>query len=126
MQLDNPYTGETIEEVKFLPPEEQKAVLLRSRQAYRGFKLSHVEERVQVVKRLRDYFVANREAVATDITRMMGKPIVQSREEIDTAVERMQAFSDMAEEALRPEVVFRQGPVTKSVIREAVSTPFLF
>jgi acyl-CoA reductase-like NAD-dependent aldehyde dehydrogenase len=121
MQLDNPYTGEIIEDVKFLPPEEQKAVLLRSRQAYRGFKLSRVDERVAVVKRMRDYFVANREAVATDITRMMGKPIVQSREEIDTAVERMQAFADMAEEALRPEVVSRQGPVTKSVIREAVS-----
>lgn len=51
---------------------------------------------------------------------MMGKPIVESREEIDTAIERTQVFSDLAEEALAKEVIKETKNSYKSVIKEAV------
>jgi acyl-CoA reductase-like NAD-dependent aldehyde dehydrogenase len=73
------------------------------------------------VKGLADYFRTNKEQVATDITRMMGKPIVQSREEIDYAIERTEVLMELAEEALRPEMVSKTSNITKSVIREPVS-----
>jgi len=69
---------------------------------------------------MREYFQANKDAVAVDITRMMGKPIVQSREEIDCAIERMRALMDLAEDALKPEVVYKSDNITKTIIREAV------
>jgi acyl-CoA reductase-like NAD-dependent aldehyde dehydrogenase len=76
MQLDNPYTGEIIEEVPFITLYEQKTLLDRSRQAYRNIRSATITERLAITGRLRDYFRDNKELVATDITRMMGKPIV--------------------------------------------------
>ena len=68
-----------------------------------------------------DYFRTNREVIATDITRMMGKPIIQSREEIDYSIERTLALLDLAEDALKTEYVSREGNISKSVVREPVS-----
>lgn len=79
--------------------------MLRSRQAYRNVKNSSLAERIKIVKNMTDYFRTNKEGIATDITRMMGKPIVQSREEVDCAIERSEVLMDLADEALRPELV---------------------
>ena len=51
----------------------------------------------------------------------MGKPIVQSREEIDTACERAQTFIDLASDALEEEVIEKSHFVSKSIIKEPVS-----
>lgn len=103
--VDNPYTGEIIEEVPFLSKEEQMKLVLRCRQAYREHKSTPVCYRKSVVNKIVDYFTVNKEVVATDITRMMGKPITQSREEVDYAIERTKILMDMAEDALAPEIV---------------------
>lgn len=78
-------------------------------------------ERKKIVQNLVDYFRTNREVIATDITRMMGKPIIQSREEIDYSIERTLALLDLAEDALKTEYVSREGNISKSVVREPVS-----
>jgi hypothetical protein len=51
----------------------------------------------------------------------MGKPIVQSREEVEAAVDRTKIFIDMAESALAPEVIQHTEAVKKTVIKEAVT-----
>ena len=51
----------------------------------------------------------------------MGKPIVQSREEVDYSVERMEVLMNMADHALAPEIVQQTANITKKVIREPVS-----
>ena len=67
------------------------------------------------------YFRQHREEIATDITQQMGKPIVQSREEVDYSVERMEVLINIAEQALAPEIVQQTANITKKVIREPVS-----
>ena len=51
----------------------------------------------------------------------MGKPIVQSREEVDYSVERMEVLISIADQALAPEIVQQTANITKKVIREPVS-----
>ena len=51
----------------------------------------------------------------------MGKPITQSREEVDYSVERMEVLINIADQALAPEVVQQTANITKKVIREPVS-----
>jgi hypothetical protein len=51
----------------------------------------------------------------------MGKPIVQSREEVDYSVERMEVLINIADQALAPEIVQQTANITKKVIREPVS-----
>ena len=67
------------------------------------------------------YFRQHREEIATDITQQMGKPIVQSREEVDYSVERMEVLINIADQALAPEIVQQTANITKKVIREPVS-----
>ncbi|TNV79592.1 hypothetical protein FGO68_gene16974 [Halteria grandinella] len=122
IQLDDPYTGEIIDEIPFTTLEDQQSLLLRSRQAYRNFRSTTVPDRIKLVKNIADYFRENKEQVATEITRTMGKPIVQSREEVDYAVERTEVLMGMAEEALRPEMVSKTSNISKSVIREPIGT----
>ena len=52
----------------------------------------------------------------------MGKPIVQSREEIDYAIERIQVLLPLADSALAPEVVQKTANITKTIIKEPVRT----
>jgi len=68
------------------------------------------------------YFRQHREEIAKDITRQMGKPIVQAREEVDYSVERMEVLINMAESALAPEIVQQTANITKKVIREPIGT----
>jgi hypothetical protein len=51
----------------------------------------------------------------------MGKPITQSREEVDYSVERMEVLINIADQALAPEIVQQTANITKKVIREPVS-----
>jgi hypothetical protein len=51
---------------------------------------------------------------------MMGKPIVQSREEVEYSIERTNILIDLADEALAPEVISKTENITKTVIREPV------
>ncbi len=64
-----------------------------------------MDERKQIVANIAKYFRENREEVAKDITRMMGKPISQSREEVDYSCERIDALIGLADETLAPEIV---------------------
>ena len=100
-------------------------MLKRSREAYLTLKFSSISDRKALVDQLIDYFKKNKEEIAKDITTMMGKPIVQSREEVDYAIERTQILKDLAEDALKPEILSKTSNITKTVIREPVSQ-FLF
>ena len=64
-------------------------MLKRCWDSYRAYRYTSVDERKKVVQNIVGYFRQNREAIATEITTQMGKPIVQSREEVDYSVERI-------------------------------------
>lgn len=53
---------------------------------------------------------------------MMGKPISQSREEVDYSCERIDALLGLVDSTLAPEIVQQTATVTKKVIREPVNT----
>lgn len=105
VKIDNPYTREIIEKVPFINEEEQKIILKKCWESYRQYRYQPLNERKQIVSNIASYFRQNRELVATDITRMMGKPITQSREEVDYSCERIEALLGLADETLAPEIV---------------------
>jgi succinate-semialdehyde dehydrogenase / glutarate-semialdehyde dehydrogenase len=121
IKLDNPYTGKIIEEVPYLTKEEQQKVLKRCWESYRAYRYTSIEERKRVIQNVVGYFRQHREEIATDITQQMGKPITQSREEVDYSVERMEVLINIADQALAPEIVQQTAKITKKVIREPVS-----
>lgn len=81
----------------------EKLAIVRRAQA--GWARTPVAERVEILRAELAYFDANRETIASDVTSLMGKPLAQSRNELDGFFERAEFLLAAAEGALAPEVL---------------------
>ncbi len=103
--VDNPATGETYVEVPAIARDEAEARARRAAEAQRGVGRTPVRERVALVERFVERFLARGDEVARDITGMMGKPLAQARREVATMGDRARHMASIAEAALAPEVL---------------------
>jgi acyl-CoA reductase-like NAD-dependent aldehyde dehydrogenase len=71
--------------------------------------------RLAVIGRFRAAVVAQREALAATLTAEVGKPIAQSRNELNGLLPRLDFFLEQAEGAVREECVFDDGAMREVV-----------
>ena len=90
----NPATGETIAEYETLDQNGIDAKLEAATRAYRDWRTSPVEQRVEVLARLSDLYLDRKEELAKLAVTEMGKPISQARSEVEKCAS---LFSYMAE-----------------------------
>jgi len=100
LRVDNPYTLETACEVPLAGDAEVDAVLDAARAAARAFRGSTVAERRRLCEAACDAMVADKETIARDISRSMGKPLSQARGEVDGMAGRARHMITIAEEHL--------------------------
>jgi len=105
LSVRNPYTGNLMLEVAIDPPSEVDRKLDRARAAAERWRLVPLERRTQEVAAGLNYFQTNAPQVARDVTMQMGKPIAQSRRELDTMSARVQHLLGVAKYALAPETL---------------------
>lgn len=79
----NPATGQTVSEHPFATDEQINQTVADSVEAYQQWQARSIEDRAQVVQRVADLFAERTEDLAQIITREMGKPIAESREEAE-------------------------------------------
>jgi acyl-CoA reductase-like NAD-dependent aldehyde dehydrogenase len=111
--LVNPATEEPYREITAISEPELAATVVRARRAQREWRQTPVAERVKVVAQMVPAFRAQADQVALEITRQMGKPIQQARNEINTMIDRTEtmcrlAESALADDALPPKEGFRR------------------
>lgn len=103
--VDDPYTlGEAVR----LPLADGPAVdcvLDTARAAARAWARSALADRVALCLRAVDAMEANKEAIAADITRMMGKPLRQARGEVGGMAKRARYMASIAEASLADTVL---------------------
>src|SRR5690349_12674996 len=109
----NPATELVYREVEITPEAEVARILDKMRAAQQRWREVPVEERIAICRRFIDRFRAMKEQVALDVTRQMGKPLVQARREVDTMLDRAEAMlrlapASLADEALPPKAGFRR------------------
>jgi predicted amino acid-binding ACT domain protein len=80
---------------------ELASILERMRAAQSKWRDVPVSERVEICRGFVDAFRSSKESVALDITRQMGKPLVQARREVDTMLDRAQTMLRLAAAALQ-------------------------
>jgi acyl-CoA reductase-like NAD-dependent aldehyde dehydrogenase len=102
-RIDNPFSGETVAERKFLTPAEIEGVVTRASRAQRAWARTSIAERVALCERFCAAFEQNAERMASEITRQMGKPLAQARAEVKTAVARARHMMSIAPQALADE-----------------------
>ena len=98
--IDNPFSGEPACTVQLADEAAVNGVLARAQDAARAWRTSTVGERIALCERAMEWMENGSEAIAADITRMMGKPIGQSRGEVKTTAARARYMMSIAEQAL--------------------------
>ena len=118
MKVTNPATGTLIREL----PEDGAAEVARkhrrARSAQPAWAARPYEERAEALRRFRDLLAARREELARTLTSEMGKPITQSRNELEATPGRVDFFLETTPAVLREETVLRREGLEETITRE--------
>src|SRR5438128_5202847 len=106
MKIINPATGVMIADI----PEDRAFAVRkkyeRARDAQPAWAATPIKKRVDAIRRFRDCVTARHETLARTLTAEVGKPIVQSRNELNGLLKRVEFFIAEAARVLREEKVY--------------------
>lgn len=101
LKLNNPATGETFREFLYHSWQDSQILLDKAVQTQLQWKSSSIDSRIALVQNAMDYFKANEDTIARDITLQMGKPIQQSKKEVKGMIHRAEVCCSLAKDALK-------------------------
>jgi acyl-CoA reductase-like NAD-dependent aldehyde dehydrogenase len=105
MNVVNPATGQTVQSVPETNVSELPARLARAKSAQRAWAAQTPAERKAVLARFRQLIDERKEELAKTLTLEVGKPIAQSRNELNGLLPRLDFFLEHFEAELQPRVV---------------------
>jgi acyl-CoA reductase-like NAD-dependent aldehyde dehydrogenase len=118
MQIRNPATTEVLDDVS----EDTESTLLekyrRARETQPLWAGTQLATRLAAIAKFRDLLVARKEELALTLTREMGKPISQAKNELSAMPGRIDFFLDNTEATLADETVVGTGPTTEIIAYE--------
>jgi acyl-CoA reductase-like NAD-dependent aldehyde dehydrogenase len=109
MLIKNPATGELLEEIFDDSPAVVADAYARARKAQPGWAATPLEARLAVLARFRDLVSAKQDALALTLTREMGKPLQQAKNELSALSGRIDFFLAKTAEVLRDESVLHEA-----------------
>lgn len=81
----------------------------RAESAFKAWKQVPLEERIAEIGEALERLKERSEELAVDVTRQMGKPISESRNEVKTLFMRAEAMLSIARDALSPDIIEESG-----------------
>ena len=105
MNIVNPATGRAFETVDEDTPASIRGKAGAARMAQPAWAATPLRERLATITRFREQVVARHEELARTLTREVGKPIRQSRNELNGLLGRLDFFLSETRRALRRETV---------------------
>src|SRR5699024_12407660 len=94
--VKNPATGEVLETVRRHTPEEIEQALENGAKAYEYWKKTTAHERSQLLRKWSELIQANKEEIATLMTKENGKPLAESIGEVDYATSYIDWYAEEA------------------------------
>jgi len=94
--VSNPATGDIIQEVKVNPEAEIKEKLKRGHNAFKEWSKVNAHERSRRLQKWSDNVKANKESIAEIMTKENGKPMHESRGEVDYAASYIDWYAEEA------------------------------
>src|SRR5690349_20954922 len=116
--VDDPYTGETACTVEVTDEDALSRVLADARSAARALAGLGVEERIALCDRALQKFEARTDAIASDISRQMGKPLSQSRGEVSGMAGRWRHMQAIAKSSLADVVLEPKEGFERRIVKE--------
>jgi acyl-CoA reductase-like NAD-dependent aldehyde dehydrogenase len=105
MNLINPATEKVFRTIEPTPERELESILSKMRAAQPEWRDVPVRQRVEICRHFTGAFRSMKDNIALDLTRQMGKPIGQSRREVDTALDRAETMLWLAPAALEDDIL---------------------
>jgi len=119
-RIDNPYSGETVAERRFLGAAEVEGLVTRAFRAHKSWAKTPLPERIALCERFCQELEKDSERVSREVTLQMGKPLAQARGEVKTTLMRARAMMALAPEALRDDPLPPVPGFTRFVRHEPV------
>ena len=101
----NPYDQSLVCELPYVQGDVLNRKVDAAQRAYSVWHKLSLDERIKQVQQGLANFRAASDDIALQITRQMGKPLVQSKREVETFFERAEYMVSIAREALAPEIL---------------------
>jgi acyl-CoA reductase-like NAD-dependent aldehyde dehydrogenase len=120
-----PIDGSVYVERKLATRPEIAKALASARRAQAGWKHVPVAERGRIIAKAVDYFVANKDKIAEELTRQIGRPIAQSPGEMRGFEERARYMIEVAPEALADIDAGPKTGFTRFIRREPLGVVFI-
>ncbi|GMU92876.1 MAG: succinate-semialdehyde dehydrogenase [Candidatus Hydrogenedentota bacterium] len=124
LSVINPFTEQVEFTLPLLPVREVDAVVSRARNAFREWRSTTIDERVNLCKRFVEQFNAMADDVATNISRQMGKPKAHALGEVKRLVERAEYMIGIAPQTLADEYVPEIPGFTRYIRHEPLGVVF--
>ncbi len=115
LNIDNPATGERLAE---LPADDAGSVAAktsRARNAQHDWARTSIDARIGMIERFRAQLIAEHEPLALTLTREMGKPIRQSRNELNGLLARIDFFTTQVRAAVGDETVHAEPGLSEQI-----------
>ena len=108
LSIHNPATGALIQTISADTAASVAAKAESARQAQGAWAQTSLAHRVEIVAKFRAAVVAELETLAATLTAEVGKPISQSRNELNGLLPRLDFFMAQAQAACAPNTVFNE------------------
>lgn len=120
-RVDNPYTGEIHCDVPYFSAQQISSVVENSAKAQKDYyRNSTLESRIELCQRFMTEMEANKEQIALDISKQMGKPLKQALGEVGGVMVRAKAMIDLAPAALADDHMDKVEGLARKLAREPV------
>jgi acyl-CoA reductase-like NAD-dependent aldehyde dehydrogenase len=118
MKIINPATEEVIKEVTEDTKETLASKMKLLRKGQQDWVMMALNERVAILKRFSELLLKNIESLAVVLTSEVGKPLQQSKNEINGARTRIKWLTENATKYLSPEVMTEDANMVEKIIYE--------
>jgi acyl-CoA reductase-like NAD-dependent aldehyde dehydrogenase len=115
--VDDPFTGETAFKRPFATQAEVSKVLDRAREGFRAAAAMSIDERVALCNRVVELMEKDVDAIASEITAEMGKPLGQAKGEMGGMAKRARHMASIAKEALADIVIGGDPTLERRIVR---------
>ena len=122
LQTLNPFDDSLVDERPYSTSEEIENALTQANAAQAQWRRVPLEERRDRVLTAMEWFRANANAVAHDITLQMGKPVLESAGECSTMLARAETVGDIAQNALASESFCGNDGIEKTIHHAPLGT----
>ncbi len=101
----NPYTGKELKQYEELTKEQIREKLELAQKTFDYWRTTNHDQRAEKIKKVGELLEKNKERYALQMTREMGKPISQSRSELEKCAWLCDHYAENAESYLAPESI---------------------